>query len=169
MKVETFDDPFSHFTFEDFFSSEAFTLISAFSRMEVPPLDKGERNNLPHHMIPIFLHDLILPFAYELERMVRGDNKTHSSYNLEFDTITPGFEYPVHQDDPAKDFVFIVYLSDKGKGTCLHSDPSKEPVKIAPWVKNGGCGFLRTENSWHSFNTHGLVKPRRTLIVNLRK
>jgi hypothetical protein len=93
------------------------------------------------------------------------DLKNKHDFTVQFDNVRPNWAYDkVHSDNPKKFVTFVLALSDKGTGTHLYSRDRSTYIKTTDWIKNGGNGFIRKEDTWHDFDSKGLTRMRRTAI-----
>ncbi len=98
------------------------------------------------------------------------DYKIPSSYDItvQLDSIIPNWKYnKIHNDNSKKFVTFVLAISDNGTGTHLYSQNKKDYIKTTDWIQNGGNGFIRTDNSWHDFDSVELTDIRRTAIIML--
>jgi hypothetical protein len=167
MKIKFHDDPWYHYEVSEFLTQDEFDAVKAYHIENVPPLEKG-RNNLRNQFISEEMRGIITPRMHELAKLIKPkEDNTNRRLNIEMDTIQPEWAFSIHQDIKGKYIVFVLDLSDTGNGTRLHKSEDGPIVKTMPWIVNGGGGFIRTDYSWHSFDTHGATEPRRTVILNL--
>jgi hypothetical protein len=167
MKIEYYNDPWNHYQVTDFLTEEEFNIIKDYHIKNVRPPKEG-RNVFPSRLISEEIRGILSPRMHELAAQVdpKHDN-SDCVINIEMHTIQPDWEYPVHQDIPLKNITFVLDISAEGNGTRLYEREDGPIVKTMPWIVNGGGGFIRSDSTWHSFDTHGGTEPRRTVILNI--
>jgi len=171
MKINWHDYPFRHYIVENFLSEEDFAAVRQYHFDEVPAPKVG-RNNKRNENISKEMRDILYPPMLELAKQVNPKGENHPllnklRLNIEFDAIQPGYGHAIHTDIKGKWVVFVLHVGDSGYGTRLHETGDGPIVKTMPWIPNGGGGFIRSDSSWHSFDTHETDTVRRTVILNL--
>jgi len=163
MKVIKHSEPWEYFEVHDFFTDElAFEYINQFSK-EIPSREPRTMTVLRNGRVYDLLLDRMCELCREIEFDLDLENK--HEFTVQLDNIRPGWAYDkVHSDNPKKFVTFVLALSDSGTGTQLYSQDRTNYVKTTSWIKNGGNGFIRTDNSWHDFDAKGLTRERRTAI-----
>lgn len=164
MRVVKHSDPMDYFEVRDFFGNmEDFEIVNDFS--------KNISSREPRTITVIregIVYDLLLDRMRKLCREIGFDlylENTHE-FTVQFDNIRPGWAHDkIHSDNPKKFVTFVLALSDNGTGTHLYSQDRTTYIKTTDWIKNGGDGFIRTDNkSWYDFDAKGLIRERRTAI-----
>ena len=163
MRVIKHSDPWAWFEVHDFFGNDRdFEYINEFSN--------GLPSNDWRNMTVVregAVYDLLLDRMRKLCREIEFDLdlKNKHEFTVQFDNIRPNWAYDkVHSDNPKKFVTFVLALSDKGTGTHLYSRDRSTYIKTTDWIRNGGNGFIREEDSWHDFDSKGLTRMRRTAI-----
>lgn len=180
MQIINYSDPWDHFEIENFLSESEFEQVKIFfgslpepgpanDRMNVYWNTNGEELASGHANGPAIRKILMDKFAKLLSLLsVEYTLDTHSIH-IEFDKISPGFEWQIHNDLWTKAVSVIIHVSDKGHGTRLYSEPNKESlVRTVNWIPRGGGGFIRGDHTHHSFDTLEDDTIRETIILTLR-
>ena len=167
MKINWHTEPYKWYSVSDFLTQEELDTVMQYHIDNVAVPETG-RNNLRNEFISDEIRGIIEPRMLELANTVRP-NEDHSSrrLNIEMDSIQPGWGFCTHTDIEGKYIVFVLHLSEFGNGTRLHETRDGPYVETMPWIPNGGGGFIRSDSSWHSFDTHAQSTTRRTIILNL--
>ena len=167
MKIEYYDDPWNHYQVTDFLTEEEFNIVRDYHVNNVKPLKEG-RNVFSLPLISKEIRNILSSRLYELAAQVdpKNDN-SNCEINIEMHTIQPDWEHSVHRDISTKKITFVLDISEEGNGTRLYERKDGPIVKTMPWIVNGGGGFIRSDSTWHSFDTHGGTEPRRTIILNI--
>ena len=104
---------------------------------------------------------------------VKWNENRHSIY-MELDKISPKFKFQIHTDIWTKVLSLIIHISETGHGTRLYSphksfDEWRTLVRTMNWTPRGGGGFLRTDETYHSFDTIEDNMMRQTILLTLRQ
>ena len=167
MKIEYYDDPWNHYQVTNFLTEEEFNIVRDYHINNVKPLKEG-RNVFGLESISKEIHSILSSRLYELAAQVDSKNdNSNCEINIEMHTIQPDWEHSVHRDISTKKITFVLDISEEGNGTRLYERKDGPIVKTMPWIVNGGGGFIRSDSTWHSFDTHGGTSPRRTIILNI--
>lgn len=163
MKVIKHSDPWDYFEVHDFFGNlEHFEFVNGFSKT----LPENEWRNMTvvrEGRVYELLLDRMRKLCTEIEFDL--DLKNKHEFTVQFDNIRPNWGYDrIHSDNPKKFVTFVLALSDEGTGTKLYTKDRSTYVKTTDWIKNGGNGFIRKEDTWHDFDSRGLKYMRRTAI-----
>lgn len=165
MIVEHFQDPWPHFSITNLLTIEDFAKVDEFSQ-SLNIYNDRSNHQIRQGEIYNLLSKTIENIASHLNLKTKGLYKC-----VEFDIIRPGWSYnKIHSDNPHKVMTFVMAISKTGSGTHLFKNKnSNSYVKTTNWIPNGGNGFIRTENSWHDFDSLTCTEPRRTAILLLTK
>ena len=167
MKIEYYDDPWNHYQVTDFLTEEEFNIVRDYHVNNVKPLEEG-RNVFRVSLISEEIRSILSKRMYELAAQVDPEHdNSNCEMNIEMHTIQPDWEHSVHRDISTKKITFVLDISEEGNGTRLYERKDGPIVKTMPWIVNGGGGFIRSDSTWHSFDTHGGTEPRRTIILNI--
>jgi len=163
MRVVKHSDPWDYFEVHDFFGDQRhFNYIDGFSKT----LPEKEWRNMTV-VREGRVYDLLLDRMRKLCREIEFDLdlKNKHEFTVQFDSIRPGWAYDkVHSDNPKKFVTFVLALSEQGTGTKLYTRDRSTYVKTTDWIRNGGNGFIRQDDTWHDFDSMGLTRMRRTAI-----
>lgn len=163
MRVIKHTDPWDWFEVHDFFGNDRdFEYINDFSN-DLPSNDWRNMTVVREGAV----YDLLLDRMRKLCREINFDLdlKNKHDFTVQFDNIRPNWAYDkVHSDNPKKFVTFVLALSDKGTGTHLYSRDRSTYIKTTDWIRNGGNGFIRKDDTWHDFDSKGLTRMRRTAI-----
>lgn len=182
MKVNWISEPWEHFEVEDFVSPEQLSdLRDYFKTLSVPdgvtPLNYNpDITKYRHNYYINSGNEKLDPISAMLQqRFIKLLKTVHEwssakyEIHIEYDRIYPGFEWKIHNDLDTKVVSYILHVSDKGHGTRLYENSdgsgSKRTVK---WIPGGGGGFVRQDNSHHSFDTLEDSTIRNTVILTSR-
>jgi hypothetical protein len=163
MRVIKHSDPWDYFEVHGFFGNmEDFEIVDRFSK-DIPSREPRTMTVIREGIV----YDLLLDRMRKLCREIGFDldlENTHE-FTAQFDNIRPGWAYDkVHSDNPKKFVTFVLALSEQGTGTKLYTRDRSTYVKTTDWIRNGGNGFIRQDDTWHDFDSHGLTRMRRTAI-----
>lgn len=163
MKIKFYNKPWPHFSIKNLLNKEDFDKVNEFSKsIEI----KGKRNNIQVRNGEIY--NLLCSTIEEIAQLLNINTK--GLYKaVEFDVIQPNWAYnKIHNDNEAKVLTFVMALSDTGTGTHLYKTKNKNTyVKTTKWLVNGGNGFLRSDITWHDFDSFCCSEPRRTALLFL--
>ena len=163
MRVVKHSDPWDYFEVHDFFGNDRdLEYINEFSN-DLPSNDWRNMTVVREGAVYDLLLDRMRKLCIEID--FDFDLKNKHDFTVQFDNVRPNWAYDkVHSDNPKKFVTFVLALSDKGTGTHLYSRDRSTYIKTTDWIKNGGNGFIRKEDTWHDFDSKGLTRMRRTAI-----
>ena len=163
MRVVKHSDPWDYFEVHDFFGNDRdLEYINEFSN-DLPSNDWRNMTVVREGAVYDLLLDRMRKLCVEID--FDFDLKNKHDFTVQFDNVRPNWAYDkVHSDNPKKFVTFVLALSDKGTGTHLYSRDRSTYIKTTDWIKNGGNGFIRKEDTWHDFDSKGLTRMRRTAI-----
>lgn len=180
MELIWYKEPWEHFEIKNFISeSELQDVRNYFSTLSIPDgkTGKDDIEKYRHNTyFKAFEHDfddvsemLTNRFIDLLKSTPIGWNKNKDEIHLEFDRIYPGFEWPIHNDLWTKRLSFILQVSKKGHGTRLYENADGSGIKrTVNWIPGGGGGFIRGNETFHSFDTLDDNTIRQTVIFTSR-
>ena len=163
LRVVKHSDPWDYFEVHDFFGNDRdLEYINEFSN-DLPSNDWRNMTVVREGAVYDLLLDRMRKLCVEID--FDFDLKNKHDFTVQFDNVRPNWAYDkVHSDNPKKFVTFVLALSDKGTGTHLYSRDRSTYIKTTDWIKNGGNGFIRKEDTWHDFDSKGLTRMRRTAI-----
>jgi len=163
LRVVKHSDPWDYFEVHDFFGNDRdLEYINEFSN-DLPSNDWRNMTVVREGAVYDLLLDRMRKLCIEID--FDFDLKNKHDFTVQFDNVRPNWAYDkVHSDNPKKFVTFVLALSDKGTGTHLYSRDRSTYIKTTDWIKNGGNGFIRKEDTWHDFDSKGLTRMRRTAI-----
>jgi len=163
MIITHYKKPWPHFSITNLLSIENFLKIDEFSR-KLNIYDTRSNHQIRDGEIYHLLSNTIQEIADQLGIRTDGLYKC-----VEFDIIQPGWAYnKIHNDNEHKVLTFVMAISKTGSGTHLFKEKKRDTYKkTTEWIPNGGNGFLRTNKTWHDFDSLTCTEPRRTAILLL--
>ena len=195
MELIWYKEPWEHFEVKNFLSeSELQEVRKYFSKLHQPTgiIDSGStsRKNViaayrcntewnseqtpsaNDHMTQFLFHR----FKQLLEILNSDESSNYSGFDsakhvlhLEYDRIYPGFEWQIHNDLWTKQVSFILHVSEYGHGTRLYQNADGSGTKrTVNWIPAGGGGFMRGDETHHSFDTLDDNTIRHTIIFTSR-
>jgi len=165
MKIIKHYTPWNYFEVHDFLLQNDFKKLKLYAE-SLPVTTDRNMTVLRNGNIYNILSSAMLELCNHI------DYKIPSSYDItvQLDSIIPNWKYnKIHNDNSKKFVTFVLAISDNGTGTHLYSQNKKDYIKTTDWIQNGGNGFIRTDNSWHDFDSVELTDIRRTAIIMLAK
>lgn len=169
MKIKTGKRPWPHFIVTNFISDEMYSAAKQIHERMTGEPEAGKRNTFPFkRRVNHYLYDELETNFLSLLSQV-GLQHADGEVVIEFDALGAGFEYHPHTDIATKIASFVYHVSEQGTGTRLLTREKNPSIKTLPWIVNGGGGFVRTENSWHTFDNVDFSTVRRTMLLTLRK
>lgn len=163
MEVIHFYEPWYHFEVRDFLSSDNFSIVQQYSESLQIYADRSM-----HVIREGYVYDVLSAAMYELCDRIEYEIPMEHEITVQFDIIKPNWAYnKIHSDNPKKFVTFIMAISDEGTGTHIYDTDRETYIKTTEWVRNGGNGFIRKDNTWHDFDANGLTDYRRTAIIML--
>src|SRR6056297_1963508 len=169
MNIEFYKKPWKHFSITNLLDDKTFKKVNKFSKKIEA---QNCRNNVQVRVTnyPV-MYNLLKPYIYVIAKEV-GITSTANLYPaVEFDVIKPGWAYnKIHNDNPSKVMTFILAISATGSGTHLYKNQVQSAYsKTTDWLPNGGNGFVRSNKTWHDFDSLQCTENRRTAILMLTK
>ena len=181
MKINYYNDPWDHFEVKDFLTEAEFNKVKALFKALPEPQnfldrvtewwDENGEEQASQYPNGVEIHRLLISrFSELLEKLPISYDKDECSIHIEFDKISPEFEWPIHNDVWIKLVSVIIHISDTGNGTRLYSENDENTlVRTVNWIPRGGGGFIRDEHKYHSFDTLDTDTNRETIILTLRE
>lgn len=184
MNYVMYREPFPHLTVDDFLDEQTLSDLLAFRpRIGDNLLGLGINNDSNYiqckskffqdgkeeHYIddPIFselFYDYHGKLISVLEQLC-PDNKRRIEYTeISLAVFKPPMCVPRHTDTEDKLLSVVVYLSENNRGTILYR--GEQYAREVQWKQNRAFAFVRTEDTWHSFETDGT--ERYTLMINFK-
>ena len=178
MKIERFQDPWDHYTIDNFFPTEHYNLIKS-----IPPLKTdyseitGFRDVIKGR---VFLNDEYVSKNPQFKQVAQYlNNKPYFSgmFNVDLsnalcrpeiiDDRHPFF-HDIHTDEPNKKLTIIINIDkedDQNLATDLYRD-RKTHAKKLNWQDNSAVLFVPTDKMWHGFAPMEYKGIRRIMIIN---
>ena len=174
MRISHFHQPWKHFEVSDFISVDEYEEIKKLYKTFPDPKPINDR--VSHRIQNEMLRNRFIEALKWLN--IQWSECTHSIHII-LDKISPQFNHIIHTDTSTKILTLVIHISDKGHGTRLYSsdkpfdnyDPEMNRdrlVKTQTWTPRGGLGFLRSDETHHSFDTLEDETMRQTIIFTLR-
>ena len=169
MRIIHFNEPWKHFEVYDFISNNEHKEINKLFKTFPDPRPTNDR--ISHKIENKMLRERFIELLRLLN--VKWNENKHSIY-MELDKISPKFKFQIHTDIWTKVLSLIIHISETGHGTRLYSshksfDEWRTLVRTMNWTPRGGGGFLRTDETYHSFDTIEDNMMRQTILLTLRQ
>ena len=169
MRISHFYQPWKHFEVSDFISDSEHKEIKKLYKTFPDPRPINDR--VSHKIQNDMLRNRFIELLKWLN--IQWNNNTHSIH-IELDKISPQFKFQIHTDIWTKMLSLIIHISETGHGTRLYSphksfDEWRTLVRTMNWTPRGGGGFLRTDETYHSFDTIEDDMMRQTILLTLRQ
>ena len=167
MRISHFYQPWKHFEVSDFLSDSEHKEIKKLFKTFPDPNPINDR--ISHKVQNDILRSRFVELLKWLN--IQWNENTHSIH-IQLDKISPQFEYRIHTDIWTKVLTLVIHISDSGHGTRLYSTTEtfdrRTLVRTMNWIPRGGGGFLRSDTTFHSFDTLEDKTMRQTIILTLR-
>tara|TARA_R100000008_G_scaffold28285_1_gene15646 strand:+ start:1660 stop:2199 length:540 start_codon:yes stop_codon:yes gene_type:complete len=169
VRIIHFNEPWQHFEVYDFISYNEHKEIKKLFKTFPDPRSTNDRIS---HKIE---NEMLRERFKELLRLLNVEwNENKHSIHMELDKISPKFKFQIHTDIWTKVLSLIIHISETGHGTRLYSphksfDEWRTLVRTMNWTPRGGGGFLRTDETYHSFDTIEDNMMRQTILLTLRQ
>lgn len=169
MEIGFYKSPWQHFVVSDFVNQDTHSVVSNLHEQLTGNPTTGCRKTVTFdgQVEEAIYSDLKASFLSLLNEV--GLNNIKGNVVVEFDALGTDYKYHPHTDIGIKLVSFVYHVSEQGSGTKLLANKDGPVIKTLPWVVNGGGGFIRTNNSWHTFDNVGFPTVRRTVLFTLRK
>ena len=191
MKVVVNKEPFTHYDVKDFLTTEDFSVVYNYMEKLENPLKpfsnfvdcfyiKSSKNigkkRKTNSTLKTLQQETFTPTSDEKNvcailqktfiRFLKEINMPHSSiFGFEFARQSKKYKYEIHTDKIEKKYSFVLYVSKTGSGTKLY-DKNKNLVKVCDWGMNGGIGFVRSDYSFHSYDSQE-KEIRKSIVMNV--
>ena len=167
MQISHFYQPWKHFEVSDSISESEHKEIKKLYKTFPDPKPINDR--VSHKIQNEMLRNRFIELLKWLN--IQWSENTHSIH-IELDKISPQFKFQIHTDIWTKVLTLIIHISDSGHGTRLYSSTKtfdwRTLVRTMNWTPRGGGGFLRSDETHHSFDTLEDKTMRQTIILTLR-
>tara|TARA_R110001632_G_scaffold47182_2_gene119509 strand:- start:117 stop:707 length:591 start_codon:yes stop_codon:yes gene_type:complete len=174
-------NPFSHYTFTDFFSDKELVDINNIKIYNHSAMLDGERANnnnrffvnkdnmwsssVLNRIVDFFLRDETIDmFEKESNAKIKGNYlRVELIEDKEKSWLEP------HVDINEKIMSFLVYLNNTDEsldiGTSLYNN-KKEHITTVPYIDNTGFYFYPSNDTWHGLESINIKERRRAIMVN---
>lgn len=182
MELIWYNEPWEHFEVKDFLSPEELQVQREyFSNLSVPDgktgKDRIEKYRHNNYHKPEYRENWDRNTKFLEHRFINLLNQIPAKWNpaqdevhIEYDRIYPGFEWQIHNDVWTKRVSFILQISEYGHGTRLYEKfDGSGKKRTVNWIPGGGGGFIRGDETHHSFDTLEDSTIRQTVILTSRQ
>jgi hypothetical protein len=174
-------NPFSHYTFTDFFSDKELVDINNIKIYNHSAMLDGERANnnnrffvnkdnmwsssVLNRIVDFFLRDETIDmFEKESNTKIKGNYlRVELIEDKEKSWLEP------HVDINEKIMSFLLYLNNTDEspdiGTSLYNN-KKEHITTVPYIDNTGFYFYPSNDTWHGLESINIKERRRAIMVN---
>lgn len=174
-------NPFSHYTFTDFFSDKELVDINNIKIYNHSAMLDGERANnnnrffvnkdnmwsssVLNRIVNFFLRDETIDmFEKESNTKIKGNYlRVELIEDKEKSWLEP------HVDINEKIMSFLLYLNNTDEsldiGTSLYNN-KKEHITTVPYIDNTGFYFYPSNDTWHGLECINIKERRRAIMVN---
>ena len=174
-------NPFSHYTFTDFFSDKELVDINNIKIYNHSAMLDGERatnnnrffvnkdnmwsSSVLNRIVDFFLRDETIDmFEKESNAKIKGNYlRVELIEDKEKSWLEP------HVDINEKIMSFLVYLNNTDEspdiGTSLYNN-KKEHITTVPYIDNTGFYFYPSNDTWHGLESINIKERRRAVMVN---
>lgn len=169
MEVDFYNTPWPHFTVFDFVKEDTYNTIKKLhDTLTGNPSAQHRKTIVFNEQDDYVVHSILKAnFLSLLDEF--GLHNIKGNVFIEFDALGADYKYHSHTDIDTKLVSFVYHVSERSSGTKLMANENGPVIKTLPWIVNGGGGFIRTNNSWHTFDNIGFPTVRRTVLFTLRK
>ncbi len=179
--VKDGNDPFNHYTFDNFFDSYELNELQKLELNDNSSILKGKRvsntnrfyltteniknNIILKRIINYFLDEDVINFFENKHKISLKD----LYLRVELVRDKKGSFLEPHTDIKEKKISLLIYLNDtdedKTIGTSLY-DNDHNHIKTVPYIDNTGLYFLPGEDTWHGLEHANVKEMRKVIMVN---